>query len=256
MQAARIFLVEDEAIIAQDLNQCLKRMGYEVPFISASGSETLEKLKTMKPDLVLMDIVLRGKPDGVETAREILERYQIPVVFLTAYGDESTFERAKTSEPSGYLLKPVEEIELKKAIEFALTKKAFDEKREGAEKARQRTLSLLMAVLEASSDGILVLNEKGEALQWNQKFLEMWGISPSVFYSGNFLTFDLLVERIQSPGVFLKHMEDLKYALKKEYRNVLSLKDGRSFEISVKSQVWGESESCLILTFRDVTGNS
>src|SRR5262245_21153390 len=122
MSLAQILVVEDERIVARGIQSELEQMGYEVSDLAASGEEAIEKASRLHPDLVLMDIVLRGDMDGIEAARRIRERLDIPVVFLSAYEDQNTLGRAKTTEAFGYLLKPYEEKELHTTIETALYK--------------------------------------------------------------------------------------------------------------------------------------
>ena len=117
-----IFIVEDEAIVANDIKETLKSLGYTVPGIAKSGELALEKVKEAKPDLVLMDIHLAGQLDGVETAGKIHVLYNIPVIYLTAYADKALLERAKVTEPYGYVIKPYDERELHSVIEMALYK--------------------------------------------------------------------------------------------------------------------------------------
>jgi CheY-like chemotaxis protein len=122
MPPAQILVVEDENIIATNIRLELTGMGYEVPAIASSGEEALQLVAETQPDLVLMDIVLKGNMDGIEVSEEIRDQYDIPVVFLTAYADDPTLRRAKITEPYGYLLKPYEEKELQTTIEIALHK--------------------------------------------------------------------------------------------------------------------------------------
>jgi CheY-like chemotaxis protein len=117
-----IFIVEDEAIVANDLKETLKSLGYDVAGIAKSGELALEKVKELHPDLVLMDIHLAGKMDGVETAGTIHTLYDTPVIYLTAYADKALLERAKITEPYGYVIKPYDERELHSIIEMALYK--------------------------------------------------------------------------------------------------------------------------------------
>lgn len=119
---ALILVVEDETIVARDIQLGLKGLGYEVPEVAHSGEAALAKVALLKPDLVLMDITLRGILDGVDTASLIRQKFDIPVVYLTAHADEKTFERAKLTEPYGYLLKPFDERDLYTAVEIALYK--------------------------------------------------------------------------------------------------------------------------------------
>ncbi len=118
----RILVVEDEGIIAQDIKNCLENLGYTVPEVVFTGREAIEKAEKLRPDLVLMDIVLKGDIDGIETAAEIRRKYNIPIVYLTAYEDDKTLKRAKLTEPLGYILKPFEERYLRSSIEMALYK--------------------------------------------------------------------------------------------------------------------------------------
>src|SRR5271156_2495987 len=104
MSNAQILVVEDEPIVAKSIKCELESMGYSVPTTAATGEEAVAKAEDMHPDLVLMDIVLRGRMDGIEAAEAIRHRLDIPVIYLTAYQDRETLGRAKITEPFGYLL--------------------------------------------------------------------------------------------------------------------------------------------------------
>jgi CheY-like chemotaxis protein len=120
MAKTRIMVVEDEGIVALNIQGNLEALGYDVPVVVASGEEAIEEAKRTRPDLVLMDIMLEGEMDGVEAAQQIRTRFDIPVVYLTALADDKTLERVKMTAPYGYLLKPFDERELHAAIEVAL----------------------------------------------------------------------------------------------------------------------------------------
>ncbi|MCB0310072.1 MAG: response regulator [Bdellovibrionales bacterium] len=120
MNQPRILIVEDEAIVSLDIEQGLKNSGYEVVSIVDTGEDAIRVVKEHKPDLVLMDIVLKSKMDGIEAASQIRDRFNIPVIYLTAHADEATLQRARVTTPYGYILKPFEEAELKPAVELAL----------------------------------------------------------------------------------------------------------------------------------------
>ncbi|MFA4825545.1 MAG: response regulator [Methanoregula sp.] len=122
MEKPAIFIVEDEAIVANDIKETLKSLGYAVLGIAKSGEIALEKVKELRPDLVLMDIHLATQMDGVETAGKIHVLYDIPVIYLTAYADKALLDRAKVTEPYGYVIKPYDERELNSVIEMALYK--------------------------------------------------------------------------------------------------------------------------------------
>lgn len=119
MNSIKILVVEDERIIAMDIRNSLMRMGYEVLGIVNSGEKALEKVQQVKPDLVLMDIVLKGEMDGIEAGEKILHDFNIPVVYLTSHTDPSTLERAKKTNPFGYVVKPFEERDLHTTLEIA-----------------------------------------------------------------------------------------------------------------------------------------
>ncbi len=118
----RILVVEDEAIIGMELQTRLIRQGYDVPFVIDTGPKAIKKAGEMEPDLILMDIFLKGDMDGIEAAEEIRQKYAFPIVFLTANTDKQTFERAKRSAPLGYIQKPFQENVLFSTIEIALYK--------------------------------------------------------------------------------------------------------------------------------------
>ena len=120
MASGKILVVEDEGIIAIDLKGSLERLGYEVVATVSTGEEAIRDAVELSPDLVLMDIVLEGDVDGIEAAAQIKSRLGIPVIYLTAYTDESTLLRAEDAGPSGYVFKPFSERTLIKAIEAAL----------------------------------------------------------------------------------------------------------------------------------------
>ncbi len=125
---ARIMVVEDEAVISMAIQDRLAKMGHSVCGTAASGDEAVSLANDKHPDLILMDIQLRGNTDGVETARRIRSRAQIPVIYLTAFADDRTVERARVTQPYGYLVKPFSERELYAAIEMALFKHTMEER--------------------------------------------------------------------------------------------------------------------------------
>jgi len=165
MIKTRVMVVEDESIVAKNIQARLKQLGYIVPATFSSGEEALENIENIKPNLVLMDIVLDGKMDGLETAEIIHNRYKIPIVYLTAYADDITLEKAKKSVPYGYLVKPFEINELKSAIEIALnsysTHQILIEKSERLEKSFN---AISNSVIVVDKDGIISLANKQSEL--------------------------------------------------------------------------------------------
>jgi two-component system, response regulator PdtaR len=126
MSDSALFIVEDEMIVARDIKETLLKLGYTVSGIARTGEAAVEKVAGLKPDLVLMDIHLGGKMDGIEAAEKIGLLYDIPVIYLTAYADPGLLERAKITGPYGYILKPYDERELHSVIDIALYKHRID----------------------------------------------------------------------------------------------------------------------------------
>jgi two-component system cell cycle sensor histidine kinase/response regulator CckA len=118
----QILVVEDEGLIAADLERRIARLGYPKPAIAQSGEEALTLARATRFDLVLMDIRLKGDMDGIATAAELRSKLRMPVVYVTAHADEETIERAKFTEPLGYLLKPISDGDLRSVIQTAIYK--------------------------------------------------------------------------------------------------------------------------------------
>jgi PAS domain S-box-containing protein len=150
----QILVVEDESIISDDIRQSLQNLGYAVPSIASSGKEAIEKVEKTNPDLVLMDIMLDSEMDGIEAANQIRTRFHIPVIYLTAYSDEKLMERAKITEPHGYIIKPFNNRELQTNIEIALYKHKMEKKLKESE---QR----LSATINGMGEGVIATDEKG-----------------------------------------------------------------------------------------------
>jgi CheY-like chemotaxis protein len=148
MSKARILIVEDEAIVAEDLSQMLARLGYDIAGVTGSGSGAVELARERRPDLVLMDIRLQGGMDGVEVAQAIHRDGAVPIIYLTAHADAATLERAKVTEPFGYLLKPFDERQLESHIQTALYK------HQAEERVRQER-EWLQVTLHSIGDGVI-----------------------------------------------------------------------------------------------------
>jgi two-component system, cell cycle response regulator len=145
-EKASILLVEDEGIVAQDLKEVLERLGYRVVGVAAEGVQAVYLAEELQPQLIVMDVSLRGEIDGIQAARMIQERAHVPVIFLTGHGDPATLERAISTGPLGYIVKPFQEIELRCAIEVAIHKHRADVARREREVALQRNAELLQSL--------------------------------------------------------------------------------------------------------------
>lgn len=166
-EETKILIVEDELIIAENIKRDLLMMGYAVTAVVTSGEAALRQVSQNVPNLVLMDIKLKGELDGIEAAREIRKKNDIPIIFLTAFTDEKNIRQARLTEPYAYLFKPVELRDLKSNIELALYKHHTDKKLKESE-ARFRQLA------DASFEAIAI-HDQGILLEANDQYFDMFG---------------------------------------------------------------------------------
>jgi PAS domain S-box-containing protein len=170
MKKARIIIVEDELIIIKNIEKQLQKAGYEISGSATSGEEAIMKAQELRPDLMLMDIRLSGEMDGVATAEQVRNRFDIPVIFLTAYADNETLQRAKVTDPFGYVLKPFEPTKLRSSIEIALYKHNLEKKLKESE-SRFRVLAASAPV------GIFQTDTNGDCVYVNKRWCQLAGIS-------------------------------------------------------------------------------
>lgn len=128
MAKTNVLVVEDESIVSKDIQYSLKKLGYNVVGAASTGEKAFELASTKNPDIILMDIMLKGDINGIQTAERVKKELNIPVIYLTAYADEATLAKAKVTEPYGYIIKPFKEVDLHTSIEMALYK--FSKERE------------------------------------------------------------------------------------------------------------------------------
>jgi CheY-like chemotaxis protein len=126
MTKSQILVVEDSKLASEMIQKSLIKLGYDVSTAVSSGEEAIKMVEIKKPDLVLMDIVLEGEMDGIETATKIRSLFNVPVIYLTVHSEEKFLEVAKTTEPFGYMIKPFKEKELHATIEMALYKNKME----------------------------------------------------------------------------------------------------------------------------------
>ncbi|MGA1104767.1 MAG: response regulator, partial [Pseudomonadales bacterium] len=158
---AKIFVVEDQALVARDIQTRLVSMGYEVLGTASRASDAVTQVLLLQPDLVLMDINLKGEMDGIEAATQIAAEADIPVIYCTAYSNEATLARAKITAPYGYVLKPFDNRELEINIEISLHKHQLEQT---IKQGRER----LAATLSSVSEAIISANQQGEILFANE----------------------------------------------------------------------------------------
>jgi DNA-binding LytR/AlgR family response regulator len=162
MAAKKIVVVEDESIVSKDIQQSLKKLGYIVVGAAATGEKAIELVDEFEPDLVLMDIMLKGQMSGIDAAGVIKERHSIPVIYLTAYADENTLSKAKVTEPYGYIIKPFKEVDIHTSIEMALYK---HEKNQEVEKERDLLFSIVDG--QGGASDIIFVKSKSRQVKLN-----------------------------------------------------------------------------------------
>jgi len=164
--APRILIVEDEQITAADIEDILQGLGYRVAGVAPSGEVAIREAERSRPDLILMDIHLQGRIDGIQAACEIRKRFDIPAIYLTAHADDATLARAREAEPLGYIVKPYHERELQAVLQMALHKSRAD--REASEQREQ-----LSSTLESIGEGVIRLDSMGRVVFMNPA-AEQW----------------------------------------------------------------------------------
>ncbi len=244
MTQTRILVVEDESIVALDIQNRLESMGYEVPATVASGERAVEQAGVLHPDLVLMDIQLQGHMDGVEAADQIRQQFGIPVVYLTANADHPTVQRAKVTEPFGYVIKPFEERELHTTIEVALYKHQAEQTLKESEE-RYRLLVELSpeAIVVQSVDRIVYANPAAAKLFGAASAETLLGLAVADFvhpdHCENFLAHE-------------RHLRGSQQSDLKAEKFVRLDGQVRDVEVVMASVIYAGSPATQILT-RDIT---
>ena len=251
MSKIKLLVVEDESIVAMDIKHRAESLGYEVTAITPSGEEAIELVKKNQVDLVLMDIVLKGEMDGIETAQKIHDDFDIPVLYLTAYSDEETLKRAKITEPFGYIIKPFEDRELHTAVEIAIYKNEIERKLKESEK-------WLSTTLESIGDAVIATDKKGDIIFMNPVARKVTGWSQKEAIGKSLKdVFQLINEDTGLP------LEDpVTKILQKDMiielsdPTLLKTKDGTSLPIDDSSAPIRDENGRVIgvaLVFRDIT---
>ncbi len=172
MDRARILVVEDEELSALAIKKCLEGLGYEVPDVVASGEEAVEKSAALEADLVLMDIHLRGAMSGIDAAG-LIRSSRVPVVYLTAYSDQDTLDKAKLTEPFGFIIKPFEEKSLEATVKMALS-------RSRGQKELRGSHDRMSAILFSTRDAIIVIQPNGTMEYVNERARSLFELPASL----------------------------------------------------------------------------
>ena len=167
-QGGRVLIVEDQGIVATDIKRCLEDAGFEVTGLAGSMDEAIREVSASRPDLVLMDIRIKGDADGIEVAKYLRLHFELPVVYLTAHDDRDTLERAKRAEPVAYLIKPFKPVELINTVELAIKRSRADQQ------VRERE-RFFLSVMDAIGDGVLTADSEGRVRFMNRAAEELTG---------------------------------------------------------------------------------
>ncbi len=241
---SKILIVEDEGVVAKDIQMRLERLGYAIVGIAYSGDEAIEVAGQLSPHLVLMDVKLRGDMDGIEAARQIRDRFNIPVIYLTAYTDDMTLKFAKTAEPYGYIVKPFGDRELHSNISMALYKHK-------AEKALRESENRYRAVIENAAEGIVVTQDR--KLQFvNPQFIVIMGYSEKELTSRPFIEFVHPDHREQVMGIHIKRFKGEEVPSTYEFRVVDKQGNTKWLENKGILIEWGGGPATLNF-LRDIT---
>jgi len=251
MGNARILVVEDEVIVLRDLQQTLTHLGYDVPAVATSGAAAIAQAAAVRPDLVLMDIRLRGSMDGITAAQQIRTQLAIPVVYVTAHSDTGTLQRVQPTAPYGYVLKPFNERELYVAVETALYRHKVEDKLKQMEQWLAATLkSIGDAVIATDHAGMITfMNPTAEALTgWTQA--DTLGRPLTEVFVARVGSTQIPIEnpvaRVLREGIVIDLAPD----------TYLVARDGRTIPISDSAAPIRDDQGTItgvVLVFRDIT---
>ncbi|MGA7721869.1 MAG: response regulator [Ignavibacteriaceae bacterium] len=240
MYKASILIVEDNKIVILELKEMLESMEYHVIETASSGEDAIAKAESVKPDLIIMDIRLKGDMDGIETSASIRKNMDVPIIFLTAHTDENTVQRAKYIEPFGYIIKPFEERELKTTIEMALYKHSIEKKLKESEERFRRTFEL-------DSIGNSLTSVDGKFVDVNDTLCAMLGYSRDEFLCRDFTSIIFLDDIENSMQILRKLLSDEKKSYCFEERFIK--KDGNIIWLNVIITLFKDSRGKPFLYF-------
>jgi len=242
MKKPRILIVEDEAIVARDIHQQLVELGYEPVAEARRGEDALTLAERLRPDLVLMDVHLAGAMDGIEAAQAIRGQFAIPVVFLTAFAGNETLNRAKITEPFGYIIKPFDARELHTVIEMALYKHK-------SETRLHQSYEEQDAILRSALDGFWAMDLQGRILDVNDAVCRMNGYTREELLQMSITDLEL----DESPAEIAVTTERIKQTGAAQFERRHRGKDGRIIHIEVSIAFLPQSGGRIYAFMRDIT---
>jgi DNA-binding NarL/FixJ family response regulator len=254
-----VLIVEDERIVAADLQRLLRNLGYDAYACAPSASRAWALAAQTPPELVLADIRIEGPIDGIDTAFELRRRYGSAVIFLTAHADDPTLERAKQAEPCGYLIKPVSAPAVKSAIELALHRREQESSARAIERALAQTSADLLGALNNLPLAVQLQDIHGRVVHVNLAFRLLFGMeqnrAPLIGIDGA-----TLARHIRSLCADGEHFSSVAESLQRSplptSGNIVTMRDGRKLEIGYTPVFQGRQRQGQLWTYRDVTVSS
>lgn len=240
--AAKILITEDAMIVAEDLAVTVQDLGYHVAGIASTGEKAIQMVEKDRPGLVLMDINLAGDMDGIEASEQIRARFDIPVIFITAYDEQDVIRRAKRTQPYGYMIKPFSNHILKITIETALYKHEADKRLKESE-AQYRT------ILGTAMDGFLLFEMKGSILEANDAYCAMSGYSRQELLGMPIAE----LEAIHSPDEVSARILKIVAEGSDRFETVHRRKDGSLLQTEVSVQFLPGTRASFFAFLRDIT---
>lgn len=229
MVNVRVLIVEDEVIVARTIASQLSQLGYIVTGTASSGNIAIAKALEIKPDIVLMDIILKGEMDGIAASSYIREQLDIPVIFLTAYGDANTLERAKITQPFGYIVKPFTIKDLQIAIEIALLKYQLEcELRENRDQ--------LATLLNSMSDAVIATDDRGIITFMNPASEKLTGWCKEEALGNDITKIFRLIDDVINATIensVTRALQEQKVVSSGDYTSLIA-KDGKKYRLAIK----------------------
>jgi PAS domain S-box-containing protein len=246
---ARIMVVEDEGVVALQIKDTLENLGYNVPAVALSGEEAVAKITNIEPDLVLMDIQLKGELSGIQAAKRIHGAFEVPVVYLTAYSDAETLEMAELTEPYGYVLKPFEEKSLHAVIQMAL----FKSRRIKMDQENQLWVS---AIPSSLSEAVVICDSKGQVKFANQAAETLLGLAKKDVFEKRLYDVVNLVDSLTKEKVKIPVSEPLAEGRSVVRNYHLLASDGKEIPVEFSASPLRSIEGTLfgiLYVFRQTT---
>ena len=272
---SQIMIVDDDVTIQMELEECLNHMDHAIVGIAECGIEAVETARRMKPDLILMDINMPGEMDGISAARRIKEEMDTGVIFITGFDDPIYIERAKRVEPFGYIMKPFDEKEINGVIEIALHKRKLElalkaaherleqtnrylrqqvEERKQIEASQNQTLSQLQATLEATVDGIIVVDPDSKIRVMSNRFKKIWHMPDFMLEPKDTdRVLGHVLDQLIEPHIFSHKIKAPLMDTESSNLETLHLKDGRVIETYSRPQKLDDKNIGRVWAFRDVS---